>query len=286
MNKVKLYSVLLLSVFLAACSFGRTDVNADAVKKIKKVAVIMYTVPEQIIYKDDSRTTSKNTSAQLVEDLIGKNGKQAADVAVRTFTETLQKQGLPFEVMLHSQVVSNTKFAALYKPTVIVKEKEDDSLLGQTLSFLSSTAEKPSYLGSAPAKMNEYGLTMGWSVGSALTGKPGESEYIKKAIEALKVDAVLVVNDPGLSFSCEACVGFGDSMNGAASTASAFNATLITRTGPVMNIQEWFASTDDQAVMVMGVVDPTEHKSLFEEHGRRMAEVYSDAFKESMLAAK
>jgi len=286
MSKVKLYSVLLLSVFLVACSFGRTDVNTDAVKKVKKVAVIMYTVPEQIIYEDDARATGKSNSAQLAEDFIGKNGKQAADVAIRAFTEALQKQGLPFEVMLHSQVVSNAKFAALYKPTVIVQKKEDDSLLGQTLSFLSSAEEKPSYLGSAPAKMNEYGLTMGWRVGSALTGKPGESEYIKKAIEALKVDAVLVVNDPGLSFSCEACLGYGDSMNGAASTASAFNATLITRTGPVMNIQEWFATTNDQAVMVMGVVDPTAHKALFKEHGRRMAEVFSDALKESMLAAK
>ncbi len=157
MNKIKLYFVLSLSIFLAACSFGKSDVNVDAVKKVKKVAVIMYTVPEQIIYKGDARS---NNYSQLAEDLIGKNGGQAADIAVRAFTETLQKQGLPFEVMLHSQVMSNAKFVALYKPTVVVKKKEDDSFLGQTLSFLSVVEEKPSYLGSGPGKMNEYALAL------------------------------------------------------------------------------------------------------------------------------
>ncbi len=283
MNKIKLCLMLSLSVFLVACSFGKNDVNVDEVKKIKKVAVIMYTVPPQIVYRDDTR---KNSTSQLAEDLIGKNGGKAADIAVRTFTATLQAQGLPFEVMSHSQVISNKTFAALYKPTVVVKKKEDDSVLMQALSFLGSVEEKPSYLGTGPGGMNEYGLTVGWNSGSALTGKPGEGTYIIKALEALKVDAVLVVNDPGFSFSCEACVGIGDSMSGVASTGSGFNATLITRTGPVMNIKEWFATTDEQATMVMSVVDPTEHENLFKEHGRRMAEVFSDAVKESMLAAK
>lgn len=279
MNNSKLYVALSLSVLLSACSLGKNTVNLNEVKKVKSVAVIMYTVPEQIVYRDDVK---KSSTSQLAEDLIGKNGGEAANAAVISFTETLQKQGLPFKVMTNAEVMSNADFVALYKPATVEKKKVDDSLLGQTLSFLATP--KPSYLGSGPVNMNQYGLVTAWGADTALTGKPGEDAYIKKAIEALKVDAVLVVNDTGFSFSCEACIGIGDSMSGAASTGSAFNATLITRSGPVMNIREWFGTTDDQAPMLMGIVDPTEHTALFEEHGRRMAEVFSVAVKEEMLA--
>ena len=282
MNKSKLYVALSLSVFLAACSFGKNTVNVAEVGKIKKVAVIMYTVPEQIAYRDNPRDSSKGLLAALVETAIGNNGNSAADTAVKTFTETLQKQGLSYKIMSHSEVVSNAKFVALHQPVSAAKKQTDEGILGKSLSFLGSFTGSKSAVGVAPKKMNQYGLVDDWYGDTALTKKTGESDYINKAIEALKVDAVLVVNDMGFSFSCEACIGVP--ANGVASTGSAFNATLITRSGPVMNIREWFATTDEQGAMVMGVVDPTEHQELFEEHGRRMAEVFATAAKESLLA--
>ena len=282
MNKTKLYIVLLLPVMLTAC-FGNNTVKVEEVKKIKNVAVIMYTVPEQISYRSDARDNSTGLLAALAETAIGKNGNKAAESAVKTFTEALQKQGLSFNVMNHSDVVSNEKFSSLYKPVSEIKKQADDSFLGKSLSFLGSVSGSKNSAGVAPKNMNQYGLASDWTADTALTNKAGESDYINKAIEVLKVDAVLVVNDMGFSFSCEACVGAAGAMNGVASTGSAFNATLITRSGPVMNIREWFATTDEQGVMAAGIVDPTEHQELFEEHGRKMAQVYAAAAKESLL---
>lgn len=283
MNKFKLYLVILLAVFLTACSFGKNTVNVEEVKKIKNVAVIMYTVPEQITYRSDARSNSKSALAALVETAVGNNGAGAADAAVKTFTDTLQKQGLSFKVMSHADVVSNANFKALYVAPGPVKKQVDEGMMGKALSFFGSMSGVKATEGSAPKYMNQYGLVPDWSSDTALTNKEGEAEHIKKALEALKVDAVLVVNDMGLSFSCEACVGVSGAMNGAASTGSAFNATLITRSGPVMNIREWFATTDEQAAMVAGIVNPAEHADLFKEHGRRMAQVFAEAAKESLL---
>lgn len=279
MKNAKLYIALLLPALLTACSFGKNTVDVEAVKKIKTVAVIMYTVPEQIVYRGDPREKSASLLAALTETAIGKNGSDAANAAVRTFTETLQKQGLPFDVMSHSKVISNAKFAALYNPVSAVEKKADSGVM----SFLGSLSGSKITVATAPAKMNQYGLVRDWRGDTALTKKAGEADYIKKAIEALKVDAVMVVNDMGFTFSCEACVGVSSAMSGVASTGSAFNATLMTRTGSVMNIREWFGTTDKQGAMLAGIVNPLEHKGLFEEHGRRMAEVYAEAAKESLI---
>ena len=278
MNKAKLYIALLLPVLLTACSFGKNMVNVEAVKKVKNVAVIMYSVPEQIVYRSDARDNSTSFLGALAETSIGNNGVNAANTAVKTFTKTLQKQNLSFNVMSHAEVVSNSGFAALYRPESAAKKQVDESFLGKSLSFLGSMSGGKSYVAVAPSKMNQYGLVKAWAGDTALTNKAGELDYIKKSIEALKVDAVLVVNDMGFSFSCEACIG----STGVASTGSAFNATMITRAGTVMNIREWFATTDEQGAMAMGIVDPTEHEELFAEHGRKMALVFADAAKESL----
>lgn len=279
MNKTKLYIALLLSVFLTACSLGKNTVDVEAVKKVKSVAVIMYSVPEKIVYRSDARDNSTSVLGALAETSIGNNGSQAAETAVKTFTETLQKQNLSFTVMSHSDVISNPGFNALYIPASAVDKQVEESLLGKSLSFLGSLSGGADYTAAAPNKMNQYGLVKAWNGDTALTNKPAELKYIKKAIETLKVDAVLVVNDMGFSFSCEACIG----SNGVASTGSAFNATLVSRFGSIMNIREWFATTDEQGVMAMGIVDPTEHEELFAEHGRRMAEVFAVAAKESLM---
>ena len=282
MNKTKLYITLLLPVMLTAC-FGKNTVKVEEVKKVKSVAVIMYTVPQDIYYKDDAREGGKSGLALLAEAVIGNSGNQAANAAVETFTGELRKQGLSFSVMPYSDVVSNAKFAALYKPFSYPKKKTEEGALGMALSFLSAGANQVTRA-TSPKNMSHFGLAPIWSADTALTNKPGENDYIKKAIEALKVDGVLVINDTGFSFSCEACIGIGGSMSGVASTGSAFNATLITRSGPVMNIREWFGTTDEQATMVAGIVDPTEYDNLFKEHGKRMAEVFAEAAKESLAA--
>lgn len=76
--------------------------------------------------------------------------------------------------------------------------------------------------------------------GTALTGK---LEYVKKAIEAIKIDAAILINDSGFSYACEFCIGGSD----AATTDSAFTVSMITRSGDViLNMQEWFATTSQR----------------------------------------
>jgi len=78
---------------------------------------------------------------------------------------------------------------------------------------------------------------------------------------------------------CEICIGG----SGVASTGSAFTATIMTRSGNVvLNMQEWFATTDAQAAMLADIINPLQHDSLFKEHGRKMAVVLAAAMQEGL----
>lgn len=262
---------LAATLILAGCSFGNATIDRQAMNKVQKVGVVIYTVPKEIKYRSDPRG-EQSTLAQIAELAGVKNGDGtvAATVAHKEFIKTLNKQGLPFKIVSYNKMKKNSNLKKLYTQP---KEKNEGNkgLLG---SLLGSMSNKPE--GRAPKGFNEYGLSNNWIDGKALTGQDGEKEYIQQAIKALNVDAVLVINDTGFSFACEACIA----SSGAASTGSAFTASLVDPSGnAIMNMREWFATTDAQAPMVTGVVDPRKHKHLFKEHGKKMAIVFADYLK-------
>jgi len=277
MSLFKYLYIILLAIFISACSFGKKTLDLNELNKIKKVAVVMYTTPTSITYKSDPRDSGKKSLLAIVaETASADNGSKAAGIAHKTFTQTLGSKKLPFTVLSHSNTVQNRNFMRLYS----AEPAKPAAPKGGVMGFLSSMGGGDATQGAAPANINQYGLTT-WNSDSALTKKQGEMKYIKDAMNALKVDAVLIINDPGFSFVCEVCVA----QSGAASTGSAFNATMINRAGHVvLNIREWFATTDAQAAMVGGAVNPLQHDALFEEHGRKMANVFADALREGMSA--
>lgn len=270
MKNVVLY---LCSLFLlASCGSMQTKMDSDKVKSIKTAAVVIYSVPESIEYKSDPRDPNKGLLAKLVAAATKKNGAKAAKVSYTTFVEQLNQEELPFQVLDAKAVTTSPKLAELYSPPR--QEAGKKGMLSKMTGLLGGKKVKAV----SPPRLNQYGLSK-WTKGSALTGAKGEKEYIKKAIEALNVDAAIVVNDPGFSFSCEACVG----STGAASTGSGFNVSIVTRDGTTaLDLQEYFLTTDAQAAMATGVVNPLQQESLFKEHGKKMAKVFADVLKDKL----
>lgn len=274
----KLLPLLVAALILAGCSFGGAKIDKKAINKIKTVGVVVYTVPSYIKYRSDPKSDGSlllAIAAAATGEGFGK-GAVAATTAHKEFVKTLRKQGLPFKIVSYKAMNKNAKLKGLYiEPKKIVKASS--SMFG-SLVFGTNTLE-----GSAPKGFNQYGLTNVWSTGKAITGKEGEKEYLQQAIKALNVDAVLVINDPGFGFSCEACIG----STGIASTGSAFIASLVDRSGnEIVRVREWFATTDAQAPMAVGVVAPGQHKRLFKAHGRKMAIVYADFLKVALKDKK
>lgn len=264
--------LLLAGVFLVAC--GKSEVNKPEVNKVRTAAVIIFTVPQEIKYSADP--TAKETSLlnAVVQAAAAGNGARAATISHGTFTEALAQQGLPFRVLTAAEMKRNAAFNKLHVTPVM--KSEEAGLMGKMTSMFGRSGPVE---GAAPDGLNQYGLPQNWSDGNPVLGTPEELQYIVDATKALNVDAALVVADPGYSFACEACVGGV----GAGSTGSAFMVTMINRKGePILSTREWFATTDEQAAMAAYAVNPLEHDDLYAEHGRKMAAVFADSFKERM----
>jgi len=80
------------------------------------VAVILYTVPENIVKRSDPRSTDKGMLAMLADAVAGNTGLKAATAAHKTFIDTLNAQKLPFKILTQSEMLSNRAFVSLYKP--------------------------------------------------------------------------------------------------------------------------------------------------------------------------
>lgn len=268
----RLLPLLGAMLILAGCSFGKAAIDKKAMDKVKTVAVVVYTVPKNIKYRSDPKDDAASLlaiAAAISGNQYGK-GTVAATTAHKEFINTLRKQKLPFKIVAYKAMKKNAKLKRLYTKPKVQKEG-NTGMLGSLFAPRSNNLD-----GSAPKGLNQYGLSDKWTQGKALTGKEGEKEYLQQAIKALNVDAVLVINDPGFSFSCEACIG----SSGAASTGSAFIAALVGPSGnEIVRVREWFATTDAQAPMLAGIVAPNQHKRLFKEHGKRMAVVFADYLK-------
>ena len=62
---------------------------------------------------------------------------------------------------------------------------------------------------------------------------------------------------------------------------------MVGRNGEViLEIKEWFATTDEQAALVAGVVNPLEQNDLYREHGRKTARVFAKFLKEALAGNK
>ena len=102
-----------------------------------------------------------------------------------------------------------------------------------------------------------------------------------RAARALNVDAVMLLTDSGYSFVCDACIGG----TGAASTGSAFSSTMIDRNGKVILVlRQWFLVSKGSSVVAAYIVNPLQWDSLFREHGKKLATVWADQYKEDKAA--
>lgn len=277
--------VAVLMVLTSGCSSG-PKIDKAAVMEVKKVAVVVYTVPATIEFYDDPRDHKKTALQMAAAVATVNNGTQAATLAHESFIENLNKQGLGFTVMSKAAMMNNTAFLNASNKYVSMrmeeaaKREEKKGGAAKVMGMLSalSGGGGSEAIGVGPEGVPEFGLAPSWNVDSALTGTSGEMDYIKAAIKALGVDAVLVVNDPGMAFGCDACMGG----TGSATTSSAFLATLVDSDGqPIMEMQQWFAIGGGSALMTAYVVNPLQYEGLFKGHGEKMARVFADEFKDA-----
>lgn len=276
------------SIFFTACGAGtRLSIKRDRYEAVKTVAVVEYTVPPTIEYKENPRAAQKSSLLKTVIKMVATvDPGKAATTAHEAFCEALNEQGLSFRVLPTSALRGNAAFGALAAPAPAAEEPAaaQEGLKGKFGSLLKTVkASWGPVKGVGPSGLRAYGLASGWPKGSALTGGETEKEYLRQAVQALGVDAVLVVNDQGFSLSCTACAGAVGNMNGAGSTGSAFAAALVDKNGDVlMEASEWFATSGASAVMAMSSVNPLEHEKLFKAHGRKMAAVFGALVKKNL----
>ena len=282
LKKIGLVFFLLSTISLMACTASRVDWDKAGMRETKKVAVILFTVPPTINYLDDPQDRrSIPFLSKMANEALGKTGGQAATQAQKGFIEELNKSGLRFSVMTPGEMMANEKFKAVlakYAIPEVVEEpkKKDEGLMGTALSFLGTGGDDNAGMG--PEGYPNFGLAPGWSSQpSALMNAEKEMDYIKESIQALGVDAVIAVNDPGMSYGCEFCIGG----TGSGTTGSAFLITIIDSEGEgILEMRQWFFYGGSSVVLAAYVVNPLQLDTLYLGHGTKMAKVFSEYYKE------
>jgi hypothetical protein len=288
----------LLALLFAGCS--SVEIDKAALAKVKTVAVVLYTVPVAIQVRDDPRGNGKNKKASAMDVLKAVatasvntgDGARAATLAEASFIDTLNQQGLPFKAVTTSDMQANAAFMTLAREQreavqmALAKAAEErekkqsgaSKALSMLASFGGGGASEETPIGASPDGLPSFGLVGDWnSAKGALIGIDREHDYLVKAAEALGVDAVVAINDPGFSWGCETCVG----NTGNASTQSAFLVTIVDRSGkPILQMRQWFSIGGGNAAMIAGVINPLQHDGLFKGHGEKTARVFADFYKE------
>ncbi|MCH9044625.1 MAG: hypothetical protein IIA40_00800 [SAR324 cluster bacterium] len=264
-------------LFLMGCA---ASINKPRIQAVKSAAVVLFTVPRQIEFRDDSKESRQTILQALAQAVTSGDGARAATLSHQTFTETLRKQALPFNVLTVAETRGVPAFSALYRPPETTKEeKEEESEPVFKLSFEMGPAPGV-HSGAAPDGFNSYGLVQNWSSWNPLVGSEEEAKYILAVIKALNVDAIIAIADPGYSFVCDICSGGN---TGTASTGSRFMGAMVDREGEViLKMQAMFSSTDEEGAMLAGAVNPMAHDELFTEHGRKMAVLFANSFHKAM----
>ncbi|MDH5751307.1 MAG: hypothetical protein OEZ59_02670 [Deltaproteobacteria bacterium] len=290
-SAMALLGLALLAFTLTGCTASRVEFDKSGIEKIGKLAVILYTVPESINYRDNPQDPPKKGLLQMATEMAtANNGPTAASVAQKSFIENLNSKGLSFKAISQDEMMGNKAYRELATKKVqkqeeekaAAKKEQDSSSAGKALGMLSSLSSamgnNPGNEGASPEGIPNWGLAPSWSgAPSAIQGGADEKKFIKEAIAALGVDGAMIINDPGMSFSCDACIGG----TGSGSTGSAFLATIVDKEGNVaLEMRQWFAVSSGNAAMVTYAVNPLQHENLFTGHGEKMARVFSEYYKE------
>jgi hypothetical protein len=282
-------NLLLIALlgFIASCGSTK-KINKNELAKVKKVAVIVYAVPEKIEFKEDPRGSKSSISLADIAKAFAKDatagvGSYASDLALKEFIHTANKnKKLPFKLVSYKAMKRNKKFMKLgkFRPAPAPKKKESSGF-GSFMSQMATMTGGGRPVASGPKYLRNFGLVKNWWDGKAFTGTSDEAEYINKAMAYLGVDAVMIINDPGYSFSCEACVGG----TGSASTGSAFNVSIVGKNGKeLLNLRQWFGTSPGSAPIVTGIVPRPTQRNLFQQHGIKTANVFVDEFMDAYTA--
>jgi hypothetical protein len=267
-------NVLLLTLLSVLLSCGSATFKKDEVTSIKRVAIVAYSIPEKIEFRDDPKQQNKPGVMDLVK-MVAKNftevdGQKAAELSYNEFVKSINTSThLPFKALTLEELRKNSKFQELVTST-LKKETpvaaEPTGWMGTLQSFANTNKDAPS--STTVAGIATFGIDKNWQDSDALMKTEKEKEFLKKSLEILNVDAIMVINDMGYSFSCEACIGG----TGSASTGSAFNVTLINKEmKSVMNVRQWFGFSKASAPIVTGIIPPPMYEKLFIAHGGKMA---------------
>ncbi len=284
-----LFIMFLSLVVLSGCA-GLSHINYDksAMAQIKSVAVLVYSVPPTIEYRDDPKQSSEDGLLKfLVELATSNNGEKAATLAQESFIEGLNSSDLHLKVLTRDEMMANEAYSKVANKYIAMTQSTDDE--GEVNQVLAAAEMLLGFMGNADQTSgNEsvgsegqpsYGLSVNWrNATTALTGGEDEQAYIKESIQALGVDAAIIINDPGISFTCDVCIGG----TGQGSTGSAFLVSLVDKHGiSILNMRQWFITSDGAAVMAAYAVNPLQHDDLFRGHGSKMAKVFVSYYKEN-----
>jgi len=283
------FVVLFFLIALSGCA-GLSHIKYDkpAMAQIKSVAVLVYSVPPTIKYRSDPKQSSEEGLLKsLVELATGDNGARAATLAQESFIEGLNNSDLHFKVLTQDEMMANEAYSKVANKYIAMTQSTDDegevnqalAVAGMLLSFMGNADQVPDNESAGSEGQPSYGLSVNWrNAETALTGGEDEQAYIRESIQALGVDAAIIINDPGISFTCDVCIGG----TGQGSTGSAFLVSLVDKHGiSVLNMRQWFLTSDAAAVMAAYAVNPLQHDDLFRGHGSKMARVFVSYYKEN-----
>ncbi len=266
-------NLLFLVSLVVLVSCGSATVKKDEMASIKKVAIVTYSIPQKIEFRDDPKEANKAGLMELVK-MVAKgvteaDPTKAAELSYNEFVKSINSSPkLQFKTLTLEELRKNVKFQELVTATMKIDAPapaQAEGWLGKLQSLSGSSAAQGPNSTTVPG-IATFGISKSWNE-NALINSEKEKEFLKKAQEILQVDAVMVINDMGYSFSCEACVGG----TGSASTGSAFNVSLVKNNTNVMNVRQWFSFSKASTPILAGIVPPNMHEKLFAAHGAKMA---------------
>ena len=159
--------------------------DKEAVGEMKKVAVVLYTVPATIEYYDDPKDRKKSLLQIAAAVVSANNGQQAATLAQKFFIEELNRQKLGFQAISQAEMMSNSAYLKISNKWIATRQQQKaaaekkKSGAMKALSMMSSLTggKSKSPDGVGPKSMPEFGLAPNWWAKSALTGGGGIHIY-------------------------------------------------------------------------------------------------------------
>ncbi|MDH5228882.1 MAG: hypothetical protein OEZ58_01435 [Gammaproteobacteria bacterium] len=288
MKQLRILAICIACILAASCATMKKD-NRDQLSKIKSVAVVLFTVPEKIVYRPDPRETmKKNMLTQAIKMLSTGDGTKAATLAHNSFIEELNSNKLSFSVLQPRTMLDNEQFVRLATPPekFQVAGVDVDMVAGAISMFSKGKyGKKREPTGAAPESMRAYGIA---EPSQAWSNTDGEVQFVRDAIASLDVDAAIIVSDPGMSFYCHACVLVASAgASGISSTGSNYTVAIVDKRGKILyQYHHWFTGTDATAKMIASAVNPEEHGTLFTAHGKTIGKAFSEDFARLMAGAK